>query len=517
MTESRNSEKMSNGNRRTGLIISIVSIVLVICVAGAACFYAFFGGSFSNVMDWIAGRSGAVQDSSPTTATSQFVPADSDSTFFDNAMKYELTYGTGPERINLWAFTKEVPDMVGQYVKRNPEFGEKYLVEVTLIATDEGNYETALDNALVAGGDMAPDIYVVDESFVCKYTKGEMAKFAATYEELGINVDAKLKEAEIAQYSIDLGSRNGEIVALGYQSTSCAMIYNAGIAKAVFGTEDPYEIELITGAGTGKWDKFFEAAERLKENGYAAVSGPEDIWNACVHSADTPWVVDGKLNIDSKREKYFDLAKKLEDNGYSNNTKNWHEGWYLDMQGKGERKVFAFFGPAWLINYVMAGNFGGSLPGEGTYGQWRVCAPPVGFYWGGSWILATKYTRQKEGVAELIEWITLDTSETGLQYLIANGLLDWDNDPATDSFKDVVASAKVMMISDGTSEFCGGQDIFPVFIQGNSFSSGKAASEYDAFINSYFLDAADKYVKGMIEKDEAIKQFKKNVEESVSY
>ena len=48
-----------------------------------------------------------------------------------------------------------------------------------------------------------------------------------------------------------------------------------------------------------------------------------------------------------------------------------------------------------------------------TVGDWRVCTPPVGFFWGGTWVLANKDTDQAEGVAELIEWITLDSSEDG--------------------------------------------------------------------------------------------------------
>ena len=407
--------------------------------------------------------------------------------------------------------------MVGQYIKQNPEFGRKYTVECTIINTAGGMYQEALDNALAAGGDNAPDIYVAEQAFIIKYTKGSMSKFAATYNDLGINVKAKVKEADIAQYTVDVGSRNGEIIALGYQSTGCVMIYNAEIAKDVFGTDDPEQIEKITGAGSGDWDKFFKAADQLKAKGYAALSGPSDIWKACESSSDIPWVVDGKLQIDPKREKYLDLAKTIVDNGYSNKSQSWSEAWFKDMRGEGERKVFAFFGPSWLINYVMVENSGGSKPGEGTYGQWRVCAPPVSFFWGGTWVLANKDTRPKEGVAEFIEWITLDTSETGLQYLLANGLVDWDNDPETKTLKDGVVSITVMSKSDGKLDFCGGQDTYVAFVQANNLSSGKAVSQYDEVIGSFFKDAADRYAEGKITKEEAIEKFKREVSENVSF
>ena len=431
--------------------------------------------------------------------------------------KRTMTFGTGSEKINLWSFTDEIPKMVGQYVKQKPEFGDKYTVECTIIATDGGAYQTALDNALVAGGDTAPDMYAAEAAFILKYSQGDMAKFASTYKDLGIDVDAKIKEADIAKYTIEVGSRNGDLVALGYQATGCAMIYNAEVAKAAFGTDDPAEIEKIVGAGSGNWDKFMEAAATLKSKGFAAVSGASDIWNPCEKSADTAWIVNGQLNIDPKREKYLDLAKTIKDNGYSNDAQSWSEAWYADMKGEGAQKVFAFFGPAWLINYVMIGNSGGNKAGEGTFGQWRVCAPPVGFFWGGTWVLANKDTSKKEGVAELIEWITLDSSDTGLQYLWANGSVDWDNDPSTATAKDTVASATVMAKSDGKLDFCGGQNVFPAFIAGNSYASAKAMTQYDETINGYWTDAAAQYAEGNVDRDGAIEQFKTNVQDNLSF
>ena len=431
--------------------------------------------------------------------------------------KRTMTFGTGAEKINLWSFTDEIPKMVGQYVKQVPAFGEKYTIECTIIATDGGAYQTALDNALVAGGDMAPDMYAAEAAFILKYSQGDMAKFAATYKDLGIDVDAKIKEAQIAEYTIQVGSRDGELVALGYQATGCAMIYNAEVAKDTFGTDDPKKIEEIVGAGSGKWDKFFDAAAKLKEKGYAAVSGAGDIWNACEKSADTPWIVNKELNIDPKRAEYLDIAKKLKDNGWSNDAAAWGEAWYADMKGEGAQKVFAFFGPAWLINYVMIGNSGGNKVGEGTFGQWRVCAPPVGFFWGGTWVLGSKDTKVKEGVAELITWITLDSSDTGLQYLWANGSVDWDNDPETATAKDTVASATVMAKSNGELDFCGGQNIFPAFIEGNKYASAKAMTQYDETINGYFTDAANQYALGNTDRDGAIDAFKTAVSENLSF
>lgn len=420
----------------------------------------------------------------------------------------ETTIGTGSEVINLWTFTEEVPGMVQYYVNNiDPDFGTKYTVKCTYINGAE-NYQPAVDAALVAGGDSAPDLYCAEADYILKYTQGDMSRFAATYKSLGIDVDSKIPAAEIAQYTVDIGSRDGEVVALGYQATGGAMIYRASIAEEVFGSSEPADIEAVVGAGSGNWDKFWEAAATLKEKGYAVVSGSGDMWNVC-KNAGQPWIVDGNLTIDPQREVFLDIAKKLKDEDLSNNAPGWDTAWYNDMMGVGDRGVFCFFGPAWLINYVMVRD-GQSKAGEGTFGDWRVCTPPVGFFWGGTWLMAREGTTKAEGVAKIIEWVTLDTSETGLQYL-------WANDKMGNNAKDTVASAVVMAKSDGSLEFCGGQNIFPTFIAGNSNASGKGMTQYDATINTYFTDAANQYAEGNLDRDAALETFKANVSDNLSF
>ena len=154
------------------------------------------------------------------------------------------------QTINLWAFTEEVPGMMEKYIKLNPDFGKKYKIEKTVIATTNGEYQPALDAALNAGGKDAPDIYCAEAAFILKYTQGSACKFAAPYKDLGLDVDAKIEEAQIAPYSVEIGTNpSGDVVGLGYQATGGAFIYRRSIAKDAFGTDDPDEIGKVIGAG----------------------------------------------------------------------------------------------------------------------------------------------------------------------------------------------------------------------------------------------------------------------------
>jgi len=284
-----------------------------------------------------------------------------------------------PVTINLWAFTDEVPGMVEKYLKdNNPDVK----LNTTIIATTDGAYQPALNEALKNG---EVDIYAAEAAFILKYSKGDMSEFAAPYKDFGIKIDKAIKDADIASYTVDIGSNEkGQVVGLGYQATGGCFIYNRTVAKKVFGSDDPKTVQAAIGGGSQSWDKFWDAAKKCAAAGCAIVSGDGDIWHAIENSSDKGWIVDDQLYIDPKREAFLDVSKNLTDNGWSNKTQDWTDAWYADMAEIGEKPVLGFFGPAWLINYVMAGN------SKDTYGDWAVCNSPIGFFWGGTWILGTK-------------------------------------------------------------------------------------------------------------------------------
>lgn len=403
--------------------------------------------------------------------------------------------------INLWSFTDEIIGMFNKYLELHPEVAEKVELNTTMINNDGDAYVNAIDLALADG---TVDIYGAEAAYVFKYAQGDASEYAATYEELGIDVEKAIADAEIAPYTVEIGTRpaDGKVVALGYQATGGAFIYRRSIAQAVWGSDDPAVVAEKIGSGSGNWDAFFAAAEEVKNAGYKMVSGKGDVWNVLEKAAETGWVVDGKLNIDPVRESYLDIAKQLKDNDYMNDTSAWGEAWFADMTKSGN--VLGFYGPAWLVNYTLGPN-----SGEGdnsSAGDWAVCAPNVGFFWGGTWLLAGKGAIADPVKAEIvkgfIEWVTLDTSDEGLQYLWANGLM---NENGT---KDTVASGVVMAKSNGETAFLGGQNMFDEFIPANAYASGKSMTQYDSTINGSWDAAVGQYASGELSREEAIEEFK---------
>ena len=433
--------------------------------------FGFFGPEWfiNSVMKFRAGET--YKDPDDTTA-----PAVSDPTV-TNSMR-----AADRVAINVMSFISDVPGMIEEYQMSS---GADWALNTTIIATTDGMYQPAL-NDMLADGEV--DIFAAEAAFVLDYSKGDISKYAAPYEDFIEDFDNKLKDADIAEYTSTIGSNDeGKIIALGYQSNGCCFIYRRSIAKKVFGTDNPERIGEIIGAKTGSWDKFFEAAAKCKEKGYAMISGLDDIY-LMIDGFSNGWLDENnKLCIDEKQEAYLDIAKRIIENGWSNNTQTWIEAWDADMRGK-----------------------------NGTYGDWAVCLPPTGAFWGGTWIFATQEAianpAKKAIVADIIEYLTLDTTDKGWLYKWATGTR-WNlNIGYSDSItKDSVASAVVMQNVDGTSDFCGGQDIHKVYAQADKMVDGTKMTAYDNTINSFWRGLVREYAEGHKTKEEVIKELKDKV------
>ena len=168
--------------------------------------------------------------------------------------------------------------------------------------------------------------------------------------------------------------------------------------------------------------------------------------------------------------------------------------------------VLGFYGPAWLINYTIGANTDAPC-------DWGVAVSPVGFFWGGTWVMAGKNvigTDKQEVIADIIKWITLDTDEESLQYKWANGTLNGEG-----GTKDTVASGVVMAKSNGELDFLGGQNMFDAFVPANAYANGKNMTQYDETINTYWRDAVRQYTAGNLSREDAINAFKQNVADNL--
>ena len=79
-----------------------------------------------------------------------------------------------------------------------------------------------------------------------------------------------------------------------------------------------------------------------------------------------------------------------------------------------------------------------AAPTDGTYGDWAITESPIGFFWGGTWVVSSQAAvdaGKADGVKAIMEYITLDDSESGLQYAWANGTFNVSDDVDLENIK----------------------------------------------------------------------------------
>lgn len=406
--------------------------------------------------------------------------------------------------INVFCYSSEIVEMCELYKSMHPDCD--YEFQYTQIASSEGAYQMALEAAVRADDSNSPDIFVVEEDYADKYINGALSEYIAGYDELGIDIDVEVKDAGIAQFVVDQGTResDGKIVALAYQSYAGVMIYRTDIAEEVFGTSDPDEISEICGGNSGSLTKLLAAGDKLVAKDYALTSGLNDMW--FIYDAQDPssWYKNGDVYISNEHESFFDFADTLYANSYTNKNPYWTNEWFDDMNGTSDRATFAYFAPAWLIDFSM------SSMAPGTTGLWNITDSPVNFTYGNLMLLTTKQAAEaddgkKAVIADFLNWAFIDTTTDGWQYQFATGYLNGFCQPCTSS----VVMEQVTMYSD----YLGGQDMAPIFNRANENTKAGVLNNDNLTIGASFVGHVKDYADGVCTKTKAEESFLGSISE----
>ncbi|MBQ3486464.1 MAG: carbohydrate ABC transporter substrate-binding protein [Clostridia bacterium] len=414
--------------------------------------------------------------------------------------------------LNVWSFTNELEGMINKYyAPSHPNVKINYVI----YPTDGGEFTSKVDTimASAAASDEAPDIFALEAAFVKKYVNSNVT---ADLAKVGIT-EADVAAAIPVMKQIGTNTATGELKGLSWQATPGALMYRASLAEKYLGVKTPEEFQ----AKVADWDLFMETAAEINEKSEGAVKmvvGAGDIWNAFNFGREQGWVVDNKLVIDDVLYDYLDLAKVLEEDNLSNKGGAWTEVWFAGMKSD---TTLCFFLPTWGLHYTLKPNCttgyldtmteeelaATSEANNGTYGDWRMVAGPVGYSWGGTWIGANAAKveaasdAKKAAIKEFILFFTM--SEDFLyQY-------------AKDSGDFVGSNAVVdkILAEGGTpNPFLGGQDHYSIFAEAANLANGSIMTDYDEKMNSLWDQfVTTPYSKGEMELDAAIAEFKAQV------
>lgn len=399
--------------------------------------------------------------------------------------------------LNIYAWNEEfksrITDHYPGYEEVDATHGKIGDVDVvwTITPSNDNAYQNNLDQQLLkqadASADDKIDIFLVEADYALKYSDTD---YTMAVSDLGITDDELANQYDYTKKILE--DSNGVLKGVSWQSTPGVLIYNREIAKDMWGSDDPAEVQKHV----SDWDTFYATGSELAAKGYKLTATVNDSYRVYSNNVSSKWVEDGKLNIDPQFKAWADAEKASYEAGQTTTGDLWSDEWSAGFYPDG--KVFAYFGPAWLINFSMGQDDEKSIAHAGG---WGATEGPQAFYWGGTWICAATGTDNPTLVADIMRKMTTD--ETILKDIVSK-----DSDCVNN--KNVLSS----LASDDAFGFSvlGGQNPFGLFTENVEKIDLSNLSAYDQGCNESFQKIMKDYFSGQYATyDEAIEAFKQDV------
>ena len=399
--------------------------------------------------------------------------------------------------LNIYAWNEEfksrITDHYPGYEEVDATHGKIGDVDVvwTITPNNDNAYQNNLDQQLLkqadASADDKIDIFLVEADYALKYSDTD---YTMAVSDLGITDDELANQYDYTKKILE--NSNGVLKGVSWQSTPGVLIYNREIAKDMWGSDDPAEVQKHV----SDWDTFYATGSELAAKGYKLTATVNDSYRVYSNNVSSKWVEDGKLNIDPQFKAWADAEKASYEAGQTTTGDLWSDEWSAGFYPDG--KVFAYFGPAWLINFSMGQDDEKSIAHAGG---WGATEGPQAFYWGGTWICAATGTDNPTLVADIMRKMTTD--ETILKDIVSK-----DSDCINN--KNVLSS----LASDDSFGFSvlGGQNPFGLFTENVEKIDLSNLSAYDQGCNESFQKIMKDYFSGQYATyDEAIEAFKQDV------
>lgn len=400
--------------------------------------------------------------------------------------------------LNIYCWNNEFRDRVVAlypgYEKTDETHGKIGDVDVVWNETPnkDNAYQNNLDQNLLnqdsAAADSKIDMFLVEADYALKYVNSDYTMAVA---DLGIT------SADLAnqyKYTQDVVTDSkGVLKGLSWQGCPGVMFYNREAAKEIFGSDEPAAVQ----EHVKDWATFNATAKTVADKGYKIVSSANDTYRTYSNNVSSPWVVDGKINVDANIMNWVNDSKALVDAGYIGTHDLWSDDWSAGFFPQG--KVFCYFGPAWLVNYSMSADKEGSI---GFNGGWGATEGPQGFFWGGTWICAATGTDNASLVKDIM--LQMTTNEEIMTSIVTKYDDFVNNKPAMEAMAaDPNYSSKVL----------GGQNPLAMYCAGVNNLDLSNLSDYDQGCNEEFQKAMKNYFEGNASLDDAMQMFYKAVVE----
>ena len=401
--------------------------------------------------------------------------------------------GSKDGKIVVWTLSDDLKQFADYYKEKNP--GKE--VEVTVIAP--ADYPTKVTTAL-RGKANVPDIIVGEPQMIPNFME------AGFFEDLSqAPYNAEEYKDKIVDYVFQAGKdENGIVRALSYQVTPGGITYRRDIAKAVWGNDDP---EFI-GEKFKDVQTITETAKELKDKGYRIFSDTGNLRWFVYGKNPQPWVKDGKLMMTEDRLAYVDAAVNLYQQKLVAFAPEWSAAWYASMNGPipldadwqelkdvdpnaATTEVFSYALPTWGT-LIIRDN------GQNNIGKFGVTTGPNSYFSGGTFMGISSYSKNKEAAWDFLKFCTLNEDTANWWIEKSKGdVVSYI--PALESHKDM------------ENEALGGQKSYAFWLEEANKIDYSLVTKYDDQIGKFFGQAIESIQKGEMSKEDALKDFYKNI------
>ncbi len=393
---------------------------------------------------------------------------------------------------HIYAWNEEFKGFFEKYYK----VPEGITVEWTIVPNEDGQYQDALDLALMnqesAAADEKVDMFLAEADYIVKYTNSE---YTQDIKALGVT-----DFSNTYKYTVEAASdANGVVKGVSFQCCPAGLIYRRSIAEDVLGTSDPAEVQ----ARLDSWDKFNEVAALAAEKGYLMTASYASTFRVFSNNTQSPWVdKDNNLVIDPAINTWMEQAENFVKNNYTLTAGIWDAEAMAESAKDG--RAMCYFGPAWFYNFSMGPAFGEDAVKEGTdsTGDWGLVEGPQAHFWGGTWLLAAAGSDNPEMLADVMNTFINDEE-------VCSNLIEKE----AQFTNNQAVNAKFAADPEYGNAYLGGQNDTALFLDLAKNIKFQNHTNYDQLcaegLQTYFVE----YLKGEVDKETAMKNYYKYLNE----
>lgn len=403
----------------------------------------------------------------------------------------ENEINTQKEKLVVWVHSPQIAELMsGVFLSDNPAIEW----ELDIKAVDSGNLMQEFSDAEAEG--KLPDVVLLSpDNLALLLDSGKLADLTSN----GLDPDPD----RYYSYAYNMGFDSSNVLrAMCWQADPTLFFYRRSLAKYYLGTDDPSEISKMLST----YDSFIETARKLKEasGGKTRITaGIEDLLYIYLGKSSSWLDENNSLVISQTANEFLDISAQIEHEELTWSAEQYSQAWLSGISDG--QSVFGYFTSGIGLDSILKKACGGSVPGEGTFGDWGAVTGFSGCNLGGCWMAVTEASDHKEEALYFISYFTCET-EAMKKYFLASG----------DFCANSIVSEQIQFDSQFTETFLGGQNYYSLLTESAERISTDKTGKYDSLITSAFSDCVTAYSQGYKSREQAITDFTTTVNQIIT-